>query len=200
MSLPSSEQWRPVVGYEGSYEVSNHGRVRSVDRWVTYADGRQRKYRGQMMRPFVSAKGYLRVRLGRTAGHRGVPVHGLVLEAFIGPRPDGMEGCHSNGDKSDCSVSNLRWDTRSANALDKVLHGAHHEANKTTCPRRHLLAEPNLVPSAKRDGWRRCKACSRAHSNVHKAKLRGEPQDFGALADDHYARIMQAGGTASSRG
>lgn len=185
----TDEQWRPVVSYEGSYEVSDHGRVRSVDRRLTYRDGRQRLAVGQPIRTWCSSKGYIRVRLHRDGAKQSYNMHQLVLAAFVGPCPPGMEGCHNNGDKSDYTVGNLRWDTRSENAFDRVRHGVHQHAKKTHCPRGHLLSDPNLVPSAKKFG-RMCKACNRARANVQYAKQRGESHDFTAWADDHYVRIM----------
>jgi hypothetical protein len=50
-------------------------------------------------------------------------VHHLVLEAFIGPRPDGFEACHGNGDPTDNRVENLRWGTHEENHDDRAMHG-----------------------------------------------------------------------------
>jgi hypothetical protein len=50
-------------------------------------------------------------------------IHRMVLETFIGPAPDGCEACHNNGDKENNSLINLRWDTRKANVLDRIIHG-----------------------------------------------------------------------------
>ena len=50
-------------------------------------------------------------------------VHVLILEAFVGPRPEGHESCHNNGNTADCRVSNLRWDTYAGNLADKIKHG-----------------------------------------------------------------------------
>lgn len=64
--------------------------------------------------------GYYRVGFGRSKHYA---VHRLVLETFIGPCPDGMEGCHNDGVRTNNHVDNLRWDSRSENAKDKVRHG-----------------------------------------------------------------------------
>lgn len=61
--------------------------------------------------------------VGRGRAHRQIGVHVLVLEAFVGPRPDGMEGCHNDGDPSNNRLSNLRWDTPLANWSDRRKHG-----------------------------------------------------------------------------
>jgi hypothetical protein len=172
-----TEQWRPIPDWE-RYEVSDQGRVRNR--------------RGQRLSVWVGTRGYLRVRLHQAGSARNLAVHRLVLSAFVGPCPPGMEGCHENGDRSNCSLGNLRWDTPSSNAHDRVRHGTHAMAARTTCPRKHPLVEPNLVVATAKEGHRACKACNRAHANVRKAKLRGEPYDFETWADDHFQRIMSA--------
>lgn len=124
-----SELWRPVSGYEGLYEVSDHGRVRSLDRVCIYCrvdqySGREltvhRHIKGKLLRPGRMTAGHMSVSLGR---HNSIPVHTLVLTAFLGLRPEGMEACHNNGNPSDNRLPNLRWDTRSSNLHDAVRHG-----------------------------------------------------------------------------
>jgi hypothetical protein len=121
MTILHLEQWRPVVGHPG-YEVSDLGRVRSLDRIVEAkgATGGPRRYKGQMLNPGPSNFGHLSVVLGR---HKTRMVHTLVLEAFVGPRPKGMDGCHGPGGTQDNRLENLRWDTRSNNILDGVRAG-----------------------------------------------------------------------------
>ncbi len=69
--------------------------------------------------------GYLAVNLPTPDGstRRSRLVHHMVLEAFVGPRPEGMVACHKDGNVLNNHVSNLRWDTQSANLLDRVRHG-----------------------------------------------------------------------------
>jgi len=110
-----SEAWRPVVGFEGYYEVSDRGRLRSTPRQGT--DGR-------IIKITPSPCGYLRVRLYKNGKGSAKKMHRIVLEAFVGPCPPRHEGCHNNGDRSDCSLSNLRWDTREANCRDAKIHGS----------------------------------------------------------------------------
>jgi len=108
--------------------------------------------------------------------------------AFRGlPKPG--EVCrHLNGNPHDNRLDNLSWGTPSENMLDKARHGTHHNANKTHCPRGHLLAEPNLVLSHSRRGKRKCLACDRAHRHV-----RRHPElDFQTVADE-YCRAIMAG-------
>ena len=186
------ERWLPVPGYVGYYEVSDQGRVRSLDRAVCRCnDNSVRRIRGVVLALTVDPKGYLRVSLHKGGVQRsGVLVHQLVLFAFVGPRPDFAESCHENGIKSDCSRLNLRWDTGSANSLDKQRHGTDHERNKTHCPYAHALKVPNLVAHALIKGHRYCLTCARTRANQQYAKKRGFVFDFTAVADRHYARIM----------
>jgi len=126
--IQDTEQWRPVVGFEGKYEVSDQGRVRSLDRGITYQkidqySGRLitvTKYmKGQMLRPGTMRSGHQFIVLGRG---NGFCVHVLVLTAFVGPCPDGLECCHNDGDPANNRVGNLRWDTRLANVHDMMRH------------------------------------------------------------------------------
>jgi hypothetical protein len=71
----------------------------------------------------LDRNGYSRVDLYRPEGRVTKKVSHLILETFIGPRPDGMEACHDNGRRSDNRLANLRWDTHSGNVADKKLHG-----------------------------------------------------------------------------
>src|SRR5690606_38480338 len=90
--------------------------------------------------------------------------HVLVAEAFIGPRPEGAECLHGDGDHTNNMVSNLRWGTKSENQLDSVRHGTHHQANKTHCPRGHELVEGNLA--RRKLPYRQCLTCERARERT----------------------------------
>lgn len=161
------ENWKPAAGYAGRYEVSDQGRVKRLARTVTYSDGRRRHYPEQIMTGRTDRDGYRRVRLTNPAGDvADQAVHRLVLDAFTGPCPDGMEACHGDGNPANNNASNLRWGTRAENVRDQVRHGTHSEASKETCPRAHRLTAPNLVAHEQRQGRRNCLACHRAASRV----------------------------------
>jgi hypothetical protein len=162
----TTEEWRPVVGFEGYYEVSDQGRVRSVPRVVRCANGVHRRLPGVILAPRPRADGHLDASLCRGSLAVNHKVHQLVMAAFVGPRPAGLEVLHGNGDPTDNRRANLRYGTRSANALDAVAHGTHHWAAKTACPHGHPLAEPNLVPSKLARGYRNCLACSRERASA----------------------------------
>lgn len=133
-SMLAQEQveWRPVVGFEAIYEVSSDGRIRSVDRWVEQENRGgpcKRLVRGCELKNAVS-RGYTVVNLwadGR-AVKRGV--HRVMLEAFIGPCPDGMETCHNDGIRSHNIISNLRYGTPAQNGHDRIFHGNSRPGSK----------------------------------------------------------------------
>jgi NUMOD4 motif len=88
-----TENWVPIPGWEGAYEVSDTGSVRSVDRVTNHG----RRWKGRVLRATLSAVGYKVVHLSRGNESRVETVHSLVLTAFRGIRPPGMEACHSDG-------------------------------------------------------------------------------------------------------
>lgn len=151
--------WRPVVGWEGLYEVSSEGQVRSLPR-----KGRRE---ARMLTPVTGKRGYLVVTLSREGRCRPHPIHRIVAEAFLGPRPDGMEVCHSDGSRLNNSVGNLRYGTSSQNKLDAVTHGTHVNARKTHCPKGHPYAGPNLIVDS--DGKRRCRTCKNEKNRERRA-------------------------------
>jgi hypothetical protein len=161
------ESWRPVVGYEGLYEVSDQGTVRSLDRVVIRSDGRRRTCPGVQLKQAVRPDGHAQLNLSRCGRYRTRRTHQLVIEAFVGPCPDGMEVCHNDGDPLNNHLGNLRYDTQSENARDVVRHGRHKNAIKTHCPQDHPYSEANTYI------WRRrryCRVCSAEHLQNHKAR------------------------------
>lgn len=128
------ETWRTVDGFP-DYEVSSLGRMRSwkpKGRWV----GRPKAAR--IIGPNMHVKtGYVYACLCRVGAREYRYVHHLVLEAFVGPCPDGMECAHKNGVRNDNRLSNLRWDTPAGNAADKLVHGTSNQGS------RHPLAKLN---------------------------------------------------------
>jgi hypothetical protein len=183
------ETWRAVVGFERLYEVSDLGRVRSLDRVVQTGRG-ERKYKGRLLKRIKhnSGKGRSLVGLSRRGEQRLHLVAHLVADAFLGPRPPGTVLRHLNDDPGDDRAENLMYGTYSDNAFDRVRNGSDHETGKTHCPRGHVLALPNLVASFARRGHRSCLACARARANCQ----RWPELDFATRADEHYAKIMGA--------
>lgn len=178
----TAARWRPVPDYEGRYDVSDIGEVRSIPR----TDRLGRSQGGLVLKQHARKSGHRTVVLYGSDGRRTMLVHTLVATAFICPRPTGLEVCHGDGDPRNNRVSNLRWDTHSENTIDRVRHGAHHQTAKAVCPVGHALRAPNLSAAAVRKGHRTCLACERAHAAARHA---GEPFDR-ALADRKYIEIM----------
>lgn len=114
------EQWRPVRGYQGFYEVSDLGRVRSVDRVVGQRPNGPRLVRGRVLSPATDSGGYQGVALCKYGTQRTERVHRLVIEAFAGAAP-GMVTDHINGDRTDNRLANLRAATSSQNGMNKGL-------------------------------------------------------------------------------
>lgn len=153
------EEWRSVQGYEGLYEVSNTGQVRSIPRshtcgsFVRTVQGRVRVLR--RMNRFTE---HLGVQLSKEGQTKFCSVHVLVQTAFGGPKPAGAIVCHNNGNPTDNRADNLRWGSYSTNAFDAVEHGTHPETRKTHCPQGHAYDATNTTIRGRK---RRCKTCHR---------------------------------------
>lgn len=124
------EAWRPVPEWEGLYEVSSHGRVRSVDRNVHYADGRLRTFWGKVRKLHLDSFGYPKVTLKVQGLERRVLVHQIVCTAWHGPAPEGHEVRHLDGVPANCHKDNLAWGTSAENTADSRRHGTHRRARK----------------------------------------------------------------------
>lgn len=166
-----TEAWRYVLGFEGLYEVSDHGRVRSVERVVAHGSHRK-TLRGGVLRGSTQSSGHLQVHLYRARRRTHRLVHRLVLEAFVGPPGDAMEACHRDGDPSNNQVANLYWGTRSDNNRDAVRHGTHHNASKTHCVNGHEFTPENTYLRTK--GGRDCRTCLRAQKAAYKIRIRSK--------------------------
>jgi len=119
----SEERWLPVVGFEGVYEVSDLGRVRSLERFIDHKiRGRVIRW-GTMLKLHFNPSGYWRVTLHRGRSQFYRLVHRMVLEAFVGQCPEGWECRHLNGVRTDARLENLCWGTKVENAADRDRHG-----------------------------------------------------------------------------
>ena len=136
------EQWAPAFGFEGLYEVSTEGRVKSLERTVFRSDGRCLTVKECILKPHCRKSGYLHVVLRKDNTAHTRTVHRLVLEAFVGLRPHGMECCHCNGVPNDNRLANLRWDTPLENGRDRKAHGT---ANQGFSNPKSLLTPAEIV-------------------------------------------------------
>lgn len=122
----SKEIWKPIPKYP-LYEVSNKGNVRTKR-------PRNRNCKGGVYRNIALwltvCKRYTLFMAYSNGSRKIVRVHVAMLEAFIGPRPDGMFSCHNDGNSRNNTIENLRWDTASANAMDQIKHGVHVSLNQ----------------------------------------------------------------------
>jgi hypothetical protein len=119
-----AEEWRPVVGYEGYYEVSSLGRVRSIPRDVNHPLGTTARKSGKILAVRHIWSGYMKVGLSKEGRPTTRSVHRIVCESFHGLKPSNQHhAAHLNGVRDDNRAENVAWKTPSENAEDKVLHG-----------------------------------------------------------------------------
>jgi excisionase family DNA binding protein len=190
----TEERWLPVVGYEDLYHVSDKGRVRNC------------KPSRRILRNKIEKTGYHRLALCRPGSPRRLArVHRLVLEAFVGPCPPGMEACHEDCDAGNNTLANLRWDTHEANLMDsarrrssqaggssKPLCAAPYRTpTKTHCSRRHPHSEWNTAIRFRGSGCHRCIACERARAIVNETRRRtGRVLDVDVVAEQQFGRLQ----------
>lgn len=122
MNKPLLEEWRDIPGYEGAYQASTLGRVRSLNRIVRNVGG-TRAHKGRVLKQSNHPNGYLSVVLCFGGKPTSKFVHALVIHAFLGAPSAGFQTCHNDGNPANNIISNLRYDTPQANHQDKRAHG-----------------------------------------------------------------------------
>lgn len=113
-----ANDWTPIPGYEGFYEITTDGQVRSLDRIDSI--GRRRKGKALSLR---WTDGYATVSLSKNACSKSLKVHALVLLTFLGTRPKGLVCRHLDGDQTNNAICNLAYGTQRDNMADMVSHG-----------------------------------------------------------------------------
>ena len=118
------EEWRPLIGYEGIYEISNFGSIRSLTRVVPMKDGRTKTVAAKILKRRIDDKGsgYVYTSLCRDGVTTKSNVHQLVLLSFVGP-PNGLWALHRDGDRANSALTNLYYGTPAQNSKDMVRHG-----------------------------------------------------------------------------
>lgn len=111
--------WLPIEDYEGLYEVSDEGQIRSLDRWIGGTNGTRRFRHGCLLKPALSTNGYLTVWLSKDGARSTRCVHQVVAYAFLGPCPEGQQILHGPGGRTDNSVTNLSYGTAIENIADR---------------------------------------------------------------------------------
>jgi hypothetical protein len=164
-ALPTQDgvEFRHVAGWPG-YAITSRGDV-----WGCRKRGFGMGLFGQWkaLRVGTNWKGYRQVGLSNNRRTVLRTVHSLVLEAFVGPRPAGMDACHNNGDPSDNRAENLRWDTRKGNFVDRDAHGTTARGEKNG----NAILNANTVKAIRSEYVRR----SPTHSTVALARKYGIP-------------------------
>lgn len=131
------EEWKTINGFEGCYEVSNKGQIRSLDRWVANTASSSRFLKGQIIKPFIQANGYADVKLAAKGKKTTHYIHRLVATAFHGPGKPNDDAMHLDGNKINNIPQNLAWGTRKENVADGIrrgvwAHGERHGHAKLT--------------------------------------------------------------------
>lgn len=183
-------QWAPIPGFEGRYEASDTGLIRSLDRVIETRNGSRwkpgepgtpgvRRLKGRILKPgplgnTLHQHVVLEGRVDRT-------VHSLVLEAFVGPCPPGMEARHADDNPLNNNLNNLSWGTRSENSDDSIRNEKHFHSGLTHCKRGHELTPENLqqhgdATTRGGTGRRTCLACRRERQSLYKSGGRVVPE------------------------
>jgi len=160
-SCAVDERWSEIPGYEGFYEVSDMGRVRSLDRIVVDKQAtRFRRFKGRLLKPQLTQAGYYVVALSKNGKPKDHYIHRLVLSAFVSLPEPGFEACHENDVRTDNRLRNLRWDTHLENVRDALTRNRmrSHNGEKTHCHRGHPFNETNTLI---RPNGRSCRECRR---------------------------------------
>jgi hypothetical protein len=165
----SDETWLPVPGFESLYSVSSRGRIRR-EACVRLNGGRETRHAAKLRKPHTNLEGYLCVCLyPLVGGKKSFRVSVLVLTAFVGPRPVGLECAHGDGNKQNNQLSNLRWATKEENAADRKLHGTNAEGERSG--RAILKAEQvRAIRSDKRTQRAIAADYGVAHTTIHAIK------------------------------
>ena len=150
-STTVAETWKPIPGWEGFYEVSDMGAVRSLARRTSGPRGHYALTANMKLNPH---NGYSRIQLMRSGKRYSVFVHRLVLETFVGPRGEGQECRHLDGNRANNCLENLVWGTHQENGADRIRHGTNMPGELN--PRailsesdvRQIISQRGVVPAS----------------------------------------------------
>jgi len=156
--------WRPVPGYEGRYEVSDQGDVRSL---------RRPGVRGGVLSSW-DVRGYRFIWLCANGDKKAIGIHRLVLRAHVGPETPGDQARHLNGVRHDNRLSNLAWGTASQNQRDTMTYDGWSVRRRTHCKYGHEFTEANTQWRTAYNGQRhrKCRTCRLAEKQRYRERRR----------------------------
>lgn len=186
-SSNETEIWKSVPGWEGRYEASSLGRVRSLPRQVVGKTGRKVNLRGKVMDAKPGPNGYILLSLCKGGKKKPEYAHRMVAMAFHGLPSPGSVTRHLDGSRDNNRPENLAWGTEWENSQDMLAHGRSHGLNKEHCPRGHILQKPNIPPFLVKRGKRECWSCRRARAAM---LLVGNEETMQEASDRFYREIM----------
>lgn len=169
------EIWKDIPDYKGVYQVSNLGRIRSLDRYVKRGKSGFFK-EGQIQKLQNNGNGYLYKQLKHKGRHRNFYIHRLVLMVFIGERPDGMVVCHKDGDRTNNNLNNLRYDTPLENNIDQFRQGS----------RKNVLKNEEVLTIRKmyKEGYRPLYISEKLNIKIHSVRSVAHGKTSSWLNDD----------------
>lgn len=118
-----TETWKSVPGYYGCYEASSYGRLRSVAIYHHRAGRIVRRSAPKIRKPSYNRDGYLRFRMSRGPERFNHQAHSIIALTFLGPRNQGQEVCHIDGNRQNNAIENLEYGTKAENMRHRDLHG-----------------------------------------------------------------------------
>lgn len=137
------EIWMPINGYEGIYEISNYGNIRSLDRRKRHSNiGFTSICKGQTLKPKTHANGYYEVSLCKNGKSKFKLIHRLVAQSFIENPENKPQVNHKNGNKKDNHINNLEWVTQKGNAEHAVKIGLYGNGERMY---NHILSEKDVL-------------------------------------------------------
>ena len=163
-------EWRTIPGWEGLYEVSEDGQVRSLERLISHPRGGVHRRRARVLKGATDRKGYRYYSLSRDGSTRHYGAHVLVAKAFLDG--DGSVVRHRDGNQMNNHPTNLAYGTYSDNTMDSVQHGTHARAARRECVNGHPYTDETTLRVGPRGRWRKCRICVNSQRRAWKQRKR----------------------------